>query len=465
MLAPELTSRKGFLYDSIKSLGYDWERMADPAIKPKFPLKVYLPQSVEDIVQAVREARQLDQRLRIRGNGHSSNDLVLEEGGSILCTGLLDNILHVDTANRTVLVQSGATLAKIDEHLRTLGFGLPIIGDSARLTAGGFASVGGISPASHRAGLFVDNVRAVEVVDWDGQRRTYTRDASPVELNRMLGGTGRHGVIVTMTLDIVPGDKWSTITENRRNLTLDLERFLTQSQENIERPGEALLQRCLWVEYPVLGRILRIGQCSTYAATAHSALKRWRERLTFACLHFLGTSAGRLPRPLGQAVNILGSIAFIFSPRYASIKNVESFTERVFDISVGDPIRWLAVISPLSAYREVFRELHGICTRYRDTHGCLTMISLYAIGLRSAWLAAGSGERYCDLLLHLGVCPEKMTPARLDALVEEIDAVCIKHGAFRYQHSKTSKDPETRARLNANERYAPSLQRHTGTDA
>ena len=33
---------------------------------------------------------------------------------------------------------------------------------------GGFASVGGISGASHRHGLFADNVVALELVDWDG---------------------------------------------------------------------------------------------------------------------------------------------------------------------------------------------------------------------------------------------------------------------------------------------------------
>ena len=33
---------------------------------------------------------------------------------------------------------------------------------------GGFASVGGISPGSHRFGMFIDNVLEIEFVDWDG---------------------------------------------------------------------------------------------------------------------------------------------------------------------------------------------------------------------------------------------------------------------------------------------------------
>ena len=446
-------SRHPFADCSIMSLGYDWQRIGDPSLKPKFPLKIYLPQCVEDIVRAVKEVRSMGQTLRVRGNAHSSNDLVLQEGGSILCTGLFDNILHVDTANRTVIVQSGATLAKIDEHLRPHGFGLPVVADHADITAGGIASVGGMSPASHRFGLFVDNVRAVEIVDWDGERHTFRREIDLSRLNRILGGTGRHGVIATLTLDIVPGDKWVTITRNNRKLVRTLDKFLTLSQKRLEMPGEALLQRAVWVEYPTAVRILRIGQCSAYSATAPSALTRWRERLTFACLHFFGSAAGRLPRGLGRVANLLGSIAFVLSPRYASIKNVETFTERAIDISVGEPVRWLAVISPLSAYQDVFRELHRISAHYRDKVGCVSMIAIYVIGLHSDWLANGTGEHHCDLLLHLAVRPEKMTSECLNQLVGEIDAVCIRFGAFRYQYSMTSKSPDVFQRVNANERY------------
>jgi hypothetical protein len=60
------TSHETFSRDSIDSYGYDRERVGNPNIAPKYPLKVYLPQTTEDIGQAINETRQLGQRLWIR---------------------------------------------------------------------------------------------------------------------------------------------------------------------------------------------------------------------------------------------------------------------------------------------------------------------------------------------------------------------------------------------------------------
>ena len=75
----QYSSHESFSHDSIDSLGYDWERIADPGIAPRFPFKVYLPRTTADVVRAVREAQLLGQTLRVRSKGHSSNGLVLEE--------------------------------------------------------------------------------------------------------------------------------------------------------------------------------------------------------------------------------------------------------------------------------------------------------------------------------------------------------------------------------------------------
>lgn len=79
-----INSHETFVHDSIDSLGYDWARIADPHITPKFPLKVYLPRTTDDVIEVVNEVKSLGQRLVIRSKGHSSNDLVLFEGGSVL---------------------------------------------------------------------------------------------------------------------------------------------------------------------------------------------------------------------------------------------------------------------------------------------------------------------------------------------------------------------------------------------
>lgn len=446
-----------FAHDSIRALGFDWSRVADPSVKGKYPLKVYLPQTTDDIVRAIRETKQLGQRLRIRGSGHSSNDLVLDEGGTILWTTLFTNILDIDTDNKRVVVQSGAMLQAVDEELGEIGFGFPVIGDHTHITAGGFASVGGVSPAAHREGMFVDNILAMEIVDWDGNVRVYSREESPLELNRVLGGTGQHGVIATLTLRIEPLQKKTTVVENDRLITTDIEEFITRSRVNIENPEKVLYQRAIWDERNVMGATVKFGQCSAYSETKQTAWKRLRERIAFGTIHTLRDMAGKLPLTLGKIANTLSGLGFLFTPRYATIKNIESFTEKVVDHKVGDPVRFLAVLAPMGTYAELFRKLHEISTRYRDQHACLTSISLYVVGLKSEWLAAGTGERYCDLLLYLGVSPDKLPSGLLEELVKEIDEACIEHRAFRYMHSRTSKAAELRNRIDANQRHIEIL--------
>jgi FAD/FMN-containing dehydrogenase len=215
----KIESHETFSHDSIDSLGYDWERIGNPKIEPKFPFKVYLPRKTEDVAEAVKECKKLGQELRIRSKGHSSNDLVLNPGGAVMLMQGMDQILDVDQENLQAVVQGGAISALIDDSLAPLGIGLPVIGDHRDITVGGFASVGGISPASHRFGMFIDNVLALEFVDWDGNIKRASPDDNPDDFYSLLAGLGRHGVITEVTLRLIQIDKYRTIWENHQSTT------------------------------------------------------------------------------------------------------------------------------------------------------------------------------------------------------------------------------------------------------
>ncbi len=222
-----ITSHETFTHDSLDSLGYDWERIANPNIKPRYPLKVYLPQTTDDIVKVLKEVKALGEKLAIRSKGHSSNDLVLAEaGGSVLVTEKLNQVLEINEDNMTVTVQAGAVSAQIDDRLSTMGLGLPIIGDHNHITVGGFASVGGISPASHRFGLFVDTVQRIEYVNWDGEVVVASRTENPEQFFAVLTGRGQHGVIATITVQIIRVDKYGTVLENHQNHYYDVDAFI-----------------------------------------------------------------------------------------------------------------------------------------------------------------------------------------------------------------------------------------------
>ncbi len=451
----EISSHETFSHDSIDSLGYDWERIANPGIAPHYPLKIYLPQSTEDVVQAIQEARQLGQRLMIRSKGHSSNDLILADRGTVLCTEKLNHILNLDEDALTVTVQSGVVLAKLDDYLAPRGYGLPVIGDHNHITAGGFASVGGISPASHRYGMFVDNVQQLEYVNWEGEVITCSRTERSADFYKLLTGTGQYGVITTLTCKVLRVDKYRTILENRRTIYTNVAQYIAATSQFVTDPGDAVMERGVWINLPLVGFNLQIGQFSSYHETPQSPSKALADAVAYGYLHMLGEWAGRLPRLIDFAVKYLGMLGLIFSPRYAGMKNIETFSDRVLDSTVGDPTRMFVILTPTDKYALLFRKLYKLCLAYRKKYHCLTFISVYVKAIRSDYLSQGvPDKRFSELMLYVGVNPPAMTTAVLEEFVSQIDDLCIAHGAFRYMHSRTVKDPERRQRVDPNTHYA-----------
>ncbi len=451
----QVTSHESFSHDSLDSLGYDWERVADPTIRPRYPLKVYLPQTTEDIVAVVREARELGQKLIVRSKGHSSNDLVLQDRGVVLCTQKLDSVLELDEQAMTVRVQSGVVLAQLDTYLGARGYGLPVIGDHNDITAGGFASVGGIGPASLRYGLFVDNVTQLEYVTWEGEVVSCGRDQNSGRFLQVLTGLGQHGVIATLTLQIIRVDKWGHILENDRTLYRRLDDFVRDSGAFLNDPGDTVLGRGFWLDF---GRGVKVGQMSLYKDTPQTTSNSVRNRLFYTYLHAIGSWAGRAPRRVEPMLKLLGVAGMIWVPRRSSIKNVETFSDRVLDSTTGDPTRMLIALVPSEQYPALLRELYSLCQEYRKPYKCFTFISFYIKSIRSEYLTNGGPHRYyCELILLPGIRPEGMTPEVLEQFVSRMDDLCIRYGAYRYMHTKTVKDLERRRLIDPNATYSSPL--------
>lgn len=450
-----INSHEAFTHDSIDSLGYDWERISNPSIAPKFPLKVYLPQTTEDIVKVVKEVKQLGEKLAIRAKGHSSNGLVLAEGGSVLLTEKLDDIIEIDTENMTATVQGGIVSANVDEALAQQGYGLPIIGDHNHVTVGGFCSVGGISPASHRFGLFVDTVQRFEYVNWDGEVITCSREQNSDQFYRVLGGMGKHGVIATVTVRIIKVDKYGIVLRNNQRHFRNVKAFIKASGARLRDPGDAHYERGVWVDVPLKGgRRLKLGQFSAYHPTEQTPYKSSRDKVAYNALHTLGFLGGRLPKKLDRTLKTVGQLGVLFSPKYACSKNVEFFADKILDSTVGEPSRMFIILAPLDHYDELFRKGYELMLDYRERTGCFTFVSVYVKSIRSAYLANGSDkDAFSELMFFNGVT-DKLTPEVLDEVATKLDDLAIAHGAFRYMHTKTSQDPERLSKIDPNHQYS-----------
>ena len=206
------------------------------------------------------------------------------------------------------------------------------------------------------------------------------------------------------------------------------------------------------------GKRFGIGMLALYRDTDASAYARARNAMAYGPLHRIGWVAGRLPGEVDKAMKMAGFASVLFSPKYATIKNVESFSDKVLDATVGDPTRYLVALPPVEQYAALSRRLFDLLVGYRERYQCLTFVALYVKGIRSAYLGHGDPDaRFCEVLFDVGIDPDKLTDELLDQLVEEFDDICVEHGSWRYMHSRTTRDPEKRRAVDPNTFYAEQL--------
>jgi hypothetical protein len=195
---------------------------------------------------------------------------------------------------------------------------------------------------------------------------------------------------------------------------------------------------------------VKIGHISAYRETAQSGWKSLLDRSVYGYFHGLAKRAGTLPTAVDKVVKGLGTAGVFLPPHYATIKNVEFFSDRMVDSTVGDPTRWFIMLVPSQQYAEMFRQLYELACAFRARYECFSFVGMYVKVLRSEYLSSDPDQYYCEMNLLTGITERGIRPDELAELVDQIDDLCLHHGALRYMHTKTGKDPQRRSLLDPN---------------
>ena len=136
------------------------------------PLAVVKPDAVETLQAAVRVARVHGIPMIPRGGGLSYTDGYLSNEPALLFDlSALDQIIGINTTDRYVVVEAGATWAALDKALEPHGLRTPYWGPLSGLqsTVGGALSQGSVFFGSGQHGSAGDSVLGMEVVRADGE--------------------------------------------------------------------------------------------------------------------------------------------------------------------------------------------------------------------------------------------------------------------------------------------------------
>ncbi|MGW4774615.1 FAD-binding oxidoreductase [Nocardia sp. NPDC004278] len=410
----------------------------------------YLPRDTADVVRTVRNSRGRVESLMVRGGEPIDDGLSLPDPRTVVSLRKMNAVLDINLGRRTVRVQAGAKLSDIDRRLGAHGLGLPIIGDHRDITAGGFASVGGVSTASHKYGMFIDRIVDLEYVDPDGRIGTCGRSHHTERFHRILGAGGRAGIITALTLDVIDIDKDHTWLTTDADRFLDFDSFVEHAYAEIARPGNAALQVGRWVDTAPLkvsrpvgtGHVqlgtVRFGQWSSLYPTTPTRSLRARREVGSKTRKSLGAIASAAGGRAGAPVRNAAAGALMFAPKVLTLRDAEYLADTVISSSERGPAYRVAIFAPLSTYTSIFYRLHDLFAGHRERTGCFTVISAMTYGVRSNYLreeAQARGLSVEDHGLITFTCrlrPSALPSELLRDIVTGIDEICVSERALRY---------------------------------
>ena len=181
---------------------YDEARAVYNGMHDRRPAGVVRAQGIADVVATINFAREQGLLLAIRGGGHSVPGFGTCDDGLVLDLGSMKEVT-IDTANMTVIVQGGCTLADMDKA--THEYGLAIPGGTVSTTGvAGLALGGGMGHLSRSCGLSCDNLLSAEVVTAGGETLSCSNDENPDLFWAIRGGGGNFGVVTSFKFKAYP---------------------------------------------------------------------------------------------------------------------------------------------------------------------------------------------------------------------------------------------------------------------
>jgi FAD/FMN-containing dehydrogenase len=184
--------------------GYDdaravWNRMID-----RRPAAVVRPTRPDEVVTALRFARDHELEVAVRGGGHSIPGLSTCDDGLVIDLKRMHGA-EVDPERRVARVAGGSLLAELDDAAQTAGLVCPV-GVVSHTGVAGLTLGGGMGRLQRRFGLTIDNVRAAELVTADGRLVRASDEENPDLFWGLRGAGANFGIVTAFEFALHPFD-------------------------------------------------------------------------------------------------------------------------------------------------------------------------------------------------------------------------------------------------------------------
>ncbi len=182
----------------------DWDeaRRAWNLAVDQQPAAVVFPESAQDVLAAVRLARERGQRIAAQGTGHGAAALGSLADTILLKTERMRRVV-IDPDARTARVEAGVLWREVVEAAAEHGLAA-LAGSGPDVGVVGYTLGGGVSSLARRYGLAANNVEAVEVVTAAGRQVRADRDTEPELFWALRGGGGNFAIVTALEMRLFP---------------------------------------------------------------------------------------------------------------------------------------------------------------------------------------------------------------------------------------------------------------------
>src|SRR2546422_10446661 len=181
---------------------YDRARIVWNAMADRRPAVVARCEGVDDVIAAVRFAREEGLLVAVRGGGHSVAGFSTCDAGIVIDLSRMRGV-SVDPGRRIARVDGGAHLSQLDQSSQEHGLVCPV-GVVGHTGVAGLTLGGGVGRLQRRFGLTIDHLRAVELVTADGRLVRATADEEPELFWGLRGAGANFGVATSLELELHP---------------------------------------------------------------------------------------------------------------------------------------------------------------------------------------------------------------------------------------------------------------------
>jgi FAD/FMN-containing dehydrogenase len=166
------------------------------------PALIVLAETGQDVVAAVRFARDYDLPVGVQATGHGAADGIT--GGVLVNTCRMKGY-SVDPVKATARVEAGVKWSDIIEEIHKYGLAA-LSGSTTDVGIVGYTLGGGTGWFARKYGFAADQVVAADLVTADGELIHVTAETYPDLFWAIRGGTGNFGIVTALEFGLIPVD-------------------------------------------------------------------------------------------------------------------------------------------------------------------------------------------------------------------------------------------------------------------